>query len=109
MNAIAGTRMKRSTHPGGFVKHQIIDPLGLLVTRVVEVLGVSRTTLSTFLNERAPLLPEVAVWIEKALGVSMDTLMRMQNDYDIAKARERAGQIKVVSFNVAAEPRAAGV
>ena len=52
----------------------------------------------------------MAVRIEKAFGVSMDTLMRMQNSYDIAQARERAGQINVAPFNAAAEPpRAAAV
>jgi plasmid maintenance system antidote protein VapI len=35
------------------------------------------------------------VRVEKAFGVSMDTLMRMQNSYDIAHARERASQIDV--------------
>ena len=49
-------------------------------------------------NERAPLSPEMALRIEKAFGVSMDTLMRMQNSYDIAQARRRAGQIKVARF-----------
>ena len=110
MNASAGIRMKRPAHPGGFVKHEIIDPLGLSVTRAAEVLGVTRATLSTLLNERAHLSPDMAVRIEKAFGVSMDTLMRMQNSYDIARARERAGQINVAPFNAAAErPRAAAV
>ena len=110
MNASAGIRMKRPTHPGGFVKHEIIDPLGLSVTRAAEVLGVTRATLSTLLNERAHLSPEMAVRIEKAFGVSMDTLMRMQNSYDIARARERAAHIKVAPFSAAAEPpRAAPV
>ena len=40
----------------------------------------------------------MALRIEKAFGVSMDTLMRMQNSYDIAQARRRAGQIKVARF-----------
>ena len=39
MNAIAGVRMKRPVHPGGFVKHEIIDSLGLSVTRAAEVPG----------------------------------------------------------------------
>ena len=104
MNASAGIRMKRPAHPGGFVKHEIIDPLGLSVTRAAEVLGVTRATLSTLLNERAHLSPEMAVRIEKAFGVSMDTLMRMQNSYDIAQARERANLINVAPFNAAAEP-----
>ena len=71
---------------------------------------MTRATLSTLLNERAHLSPEMAVRIEKAFGMSMDTLMRMQNSYDIAQARERADLINVAPFNAAAEPqRAAAV
>ena len=102
MTASPGIRMKRPAHPGGFIKHEIIDPLGLSVTRAAEVLGVTRATLSTLLNERAHLSPEMAVRIEKAFGVSMDTLMRMQNSWDIAEVRERAGQIDVAPFTAAA-------
>ena len=108
MNASADIRMKRPAHPGGFVKHEIIDPLGLSVTRAAEVLGVTRATLSTLLNERAHLSPEMAVRIEKAFGVSLDTLMQMQNSYDIAQARERAGLVDVSPFNAGAERRAVG-
>ena len=98
MNAISGFRLKNPAHPGGFVKHEIIEPLGLSVTAAAEVLGVTRATLSTLLNERAHLSPEMALRIEKAFGVSMDTLMRMQNSYDIAQARSREGEIKVAPF-----------
>jgi addiction module HigA family antidote len=104
MNASTGIRMKRPAHPGAFVKHEIIDPLGLSATRAAKVPGVTRATLSTLLNERAHLSPEIAVWIGKAFGVSMDTLMRMQNSYDITQACERASQINVNPFNAAAEP-----
>src|SRR4051794_36200712 len=78
MGATAGIRMKRPAHPGGFVKHEIIEPLELSVTAAAQALGVTRATLSTPLNERASLSPEMALRIEKAFGVSMDTLMRMQ-------------------------------
>lgn len=37
--------------------------------------------------------------IEKAFGVSMDTLMRMQNSHDIAQTRKRAGEINVMRFS----------
>jgi antitoxin HigA-1 len=40
----------------------------------------------------------MALRIEKAFGVSMDTLMRMQNSYDIAQARKREGEINVKPF-----------
>lgn len=79
-----GIRMKRPVHPGGFVKHEIIGPLELSVTDAAKVLGVTRPALSALLNERAALSSEMALRIEKAFGVWMDTLMRMQNSFDIA-------------------------
>ena len=98
MASIAGIRLKNPAHPGGFLKHEIIEPLGLSVTAAADVLGVTRATLSTLLNERAHLSPEMALRVEKAFGVSMDTLMRMQNSYDIAQTRKREGEIKVMPF-----------
>src|SRR6266576_5495575 len=98
MSANTGIRLKNPAHPGGFIRHEIIEPLGLSVTAAAEVLGVTRATLSTLFNERAHLSPEMALRVEKAFGVSMDTLMRMQNSYDIAQARRRASEIKVARF-----------
>jgi antitoxin HigA-1 len=56
------------------------------------------------LNERAALSSEMALRIEKAFCVSMDTLMRMHNSYDIAQARRRAGQIEVARFRKVGDP-----
>jgi addiction module HigA family antidote len=93
-----GIRMKPPTHPGGFVKTEIIEPLGLSVTDAARALGITRAALSTFLNERASLSPDMAIRIEKAFGVSMDTLMRMQNSFDIAQARKHESEIAVTRY-----------
>ena len=98
MSATAGFRMKSPAHPGDFIKHEIVAPLGLSVTAAAKALGVTRATLSTLLNERSYLSSEMALRIEKAFGVSMDTLMRMQNSYDIAQARKREGEITVARY-----------
>jgi plasmid maintenance system antidote protein VapI len=37
----------------------------------------------------------MALRLEKAFGVKMDTLMRMQTSYDIAQTRKREREIKV--------------
>jgi plasmid maintenance system antidote protein VapI len=37
----------------------------------------------------------MALRIEKAFGVKMDTLMRMQSSYGIAQTRQREKQIRV--------------
>ena len=98
MSAMQGIRMKNPAHPGGFVKSAIVEALGLSVTGAARVLGVTRPALSALLNERASLSPEMALRIEKAFGVSMDTLMRMQTSYDIARTRMREGDIELVPF-----------
>ena len=100
MTAPAGLRLMSPAHPGGFIRNEIIEPLDLSVTAAAAALGVTRATLSTLLNERSHLSSEMALRIEKAFGVSMDTLMRMQNSYDIAEARKREGEIKVAPFRV---------
>ena len=63
--------------------------------------SVTRPALSALLNGRAARSPEMALRIEKAFGVSMDTLMRMQNSYDIAEARKHAGAIRVKRYKAA--------
>ncbi len=101
MNMDAGYRMKSPAHPGEFIRHEIIEPLGLNVTSAATALGVTRGALSALLNQRAGLSPEMALRIEKAFGVSMDTLMRMQNSFDIAMARRRADEIVVAPYKAA--------
>ena len=98
MTQTQGIRMKNPAHPGGFVKTEIIEPLGLSVTDAAQVLGITRAALSAFLNERAALSPDMAIRVEKAFGVSMETLMRMQNSFEIAQARKRAGEIAVARY-----------
>jgi antitoxin HigA-1 len=58
-------------------------------------LQVSRPALSSLLNGKADLSGDMALRIEKAFGVRMDTLMRMQSSYDIAQTRKREKQIHV--------------
>jgi addiction module HigA family antidote len=87
--------MKNPPHPGDFVRTEIIEAAGLTVTAAAEALHVSRPALSSLLNGKADLSGEMALRIEKAFGVRMDTLMRMQSSYDIARTRRREKQIKV--------------
>ena len=93
MSSTQHVQNARPEHPGGFLKRQVILPAGLSVTRAAEALGVTRVALSTVLNERSRLSPEMALRCEMAFGLPMETLMRMQNSYDIALAREHEHEI----------------
>jgi addiction module HigA family antidote len=86
--------IEESAPAGEFLRTEIIKPAGLSVTAAA-ALRVSRPALSSLLNGKADLSGDVALRIEKAFGVKMDTLMRMQSSYDIARTRLRQGQIRV--------------
>jgi antitoxin HigA-1 len=92
----------RPPHPGVFVREEVLEELGLSVARAAEVLKVRRATLSDLLNGNAALSPEMALRIEKAFGVNIDTLLRMQAWYDSYSMRQRAGEIDVKRFDPAA-------
>jgi antitoxin HigA-1 len=87
--------IKNPPHPGDFIRTEIIEPAGLTVTAAAAALRVSRPALSSLLNSRAALSGDMALRIEKAFGVKMETLMRMQSSYEIAQTRKREKQIKV--------------
>ena len=86
------------SHPGEFVRIEVIEELGLNVTQAAEVLGVRRATLSDLLNGNAALSPEMALRIEKAFDVSMDMLLRMQAWHDASRMRARAEEIRVERY-----------
>ena len=83
------------SHPGDFIRTEVVEELGLSVTKAAGVLGVRRATLSDLLNGHAALSPEMALRIEKAFGVNMDTLLAMQAWYDAARMRARSAEIPV--------------
>jgi addiction module HigA family antidote len=68
------------------------------VTEAAKILHVSRPTLSSLLNAKADLSGEMALRFEKAFGVDMDTLMRMQNSFDIAQTRGKAKEIHIERY-----------
>jgi addiction module HigA family antidote len=94
--------MKNPPHPGAFLRTEVLEPYGLNVTTAAAVLRVSRVALSRLLNGAASLSGDMAVRIEKAFGVRMETLLRMQAAFDIAQTRRRAASIDVPRFKGAA-------
>ena len=90
------------SHPGEIIREDVIGGLGLSVTDAARLLGVGRPVLSAVLNERASLSPEMALRLEKAFGVSMDLLLKMQLQFDIAHVRKAAKATKARKYEPAA-------
>ena len=97
--------MKNPPHPGDFIRTEIVEPAGLSVTAATAALQVSRPALSSLLNSKTNLSGEMALRIEKAFAVKMDTLMRMRASYDIAQTRKREKEIRIRRIPQTAEVR----
>src|ERR1700744_304844 len=92
--------MKNPPELVDFIRTEIIEAAGLTVTAAAQAFRVSRPTLSSLINGNADLSGNMALRIEKAFGVKMDTLMRMQSSYDIDQTRKRENQILVPRISV---------
>ena len=86
------------SHLGQFIREEILIELNLSVAKAAEILGGRRATLSDLVNTNVSLSPEMALRIEKAFSVSMDTLLRMQAWHDSYSMRERTGESDVKRF-----------
>ena len=101
-STIAKVGMK-PPHPGAFIREEILEPHGLNISAGADVLGVRRATLSDLVNEKTSLSPEMALRIEKAFGVNMDTLLQMQAWHDARAMRDRANEIRVRRYKATAQ------
>jgi antitoxin HigA-1 len=91
-------RMKNPPHPGELIRTEVIEPLGLNVSKAAGILRVRRATLSDLLHGKTALTSEMALRIEKAFGPDMDHLLRMQLAYDVARTRQRARGIAIKRY-----------
>ena len=85
---------RKPTHPGEVLNEDVIKPLGLTVTEAAKRLGVTRKTLSTLLNCRASLSPDMAVRVAKATNTSPESWMYMQAKLDLWNATRKSLKVQ---------------
>lgn len=81
-------RIHNPPHPGEIIKEMCLEPLGLTVTDTAKALKVTRKTLSSILNGRAGISPEMALRLSKVFGRTPEGWMRLQLQYDLWKAEQ---------------------
>lgn len=86
--------MKNPPHPGIGLRDDL-DELGWTVAEAAEALGITRQQLYNVINGKSAITPEMAIRLEKGIGSTADTWLRMQAAYDLAQARLRATAVKV--------------
>jgi antitoxin HigA-1 len=96
---------RRPTHPGAILREDVLPALEISQGRLAELLGVSRLTVSQLLHEHRALAPDMALRLEKLLGSSAESWLRMQEAVDLWEARqqpERIARIKRLPATAAA-------
>jgi addiction module HigA family antidote len=88
-------RMHIPPHPGEILKSLCLEPLGLSVTDAAAALGVSRKTLSSILNGRAGISPEMAVRLSIAFDTSAESWLNQQSQFDLWHAEQSRKQLRV--------------
>jgi antitoxin HigA-1 len=81
-------RMHNPPHPGEIIRKLCVEPLDLTVTQAAEALGITRKTLSTLLNGRAGVSPEMALRLAKVFGRTPEGWLRLQQQFDLWKAEQ---------------------
>ena len=80
---------RRPTHPGELLREDVLPGMGVYQTKLAELLGVSRLTVSQLLHEHRGLTPDMAMRLEKLLGTSAESWLRMQEAVDLWEARQQ--------------------
>lgn len=93
--------MHNPPHPGEVLKRLCLEPLGLSVTQAAKALGVSRKTLSSILNGRAGISPEMAVRLSIAFDTTAESWLNQQVQYDLWQAERRRRKLRVSRLSVA--------
>ncbi len=87
--------MHNPPHPGEIIRDLCLEPLGLSVTDAASALGVSRKTLSSILNGRSGISPEMALRLSKAFSTTPESWLNHQVQYDLWIAKKDSKDIKV--------------
>ena len=94
-------KMHNPPHPGEVLKELCLKPLNLTVTDAARALGVSRKTLSSIMNGRAGISPEMAVRLSIAFDTSAESWINLQLQYDLWHAERHRKRIHVAKSSAA--------
>jgi antitoxin HigA-1 len=94
-------QMHNPPHPGEVLRELCLEPMGLSVTEAAKALGVSRKTLSSILNGRGGISPEMAIRLSKAFDTSPESWLNQQQQFDLWQVMNSGEEIKVKRLRAA--------
>lgn len=73
----------RPTHPGEFIREDILDEFGLTQGELAEKLGVSRRTINQLVNERRGVTADMALRLSKLTNTTPQLWLNLQMAVDL--------------------------
>ena len=91
--------MHNPPHPGETLKEFYLDPYGLNARQLSKVLGVSHSAISRLVSGQAAITPDMAIRLEKGVGLTAGTWLGMQQDRDLWEALQQNPHDEIQSIN----------
>ena len=85
-------------HPGEFLKSELVEMNGLTVSKIANMLQVSRQAVSNLINRKADISPEMALRIATVFGGTADIWLRLQSKYDLHEIMPKVRRLKLIPY-----------
>jgi antitoxin HigA-1 len=76
-------RTRCPSHPGEILKGLYLDELNITITAFAKEIDVSRKAISSIVNARKSVTPEMALRFSEAIGTSPNIWLNLQAEYDM--------------------------
>lgn len=86
----------QATHPGVLIKDELDATPNLNQRILAKELDVQPSFLNEIVKGKRPVTADIAILLEKILGISADYWMKFQSQYEIDKARVKQKNIKKI-------------
>ena len=95
-----------ATHPGELIKDELKER-GLTQKRLAEMTGIKASVISETISGRRSVSQNMAVALEKALGIPAEMWMNLQTQYNLDSAgiAERNGRKETIPVTIPVQDR----
>jgi addiction module HigA family antidote len=80
--------MYNPPHPGKVLRRLYMEPLNMSVVALALALGVRRPTISSLVNGKSGISPQMAIKLSRAFNTTPDLWLGMQMSYDLWQAQQ---------------------
>jgi addiction module HigA family antidote len=89
---------KIAVHPGEYLRSEYLEPLQLPVSRLADMMGVSKSSLSRLIAGKADLSAQMAVRLGRVLGTPALLWLNLQTAFDLERAMAEVDQATVIPY-----------